>query len=433
MRNYFQFDKHATSYRQEILAGFTTFLTMAYIIIVNPAILEAAGIPRGPSMTATILSAAFGTLIMGFYAKRPFAIAPYMGENAFIAYTVVKGLGYSWQTALGAIFIAGVIFTILTVLKIRSWLADAIPTSLKFSFAVGIGLFLTFIGLNETGIVACGVSGAPVCLGNVTTTQAVIAITGFMIIAWLMVKRFHGAIVIGIFAATILSFAVGASPVPKELVSLPPNLAPILMQMDIAGALTPKAFPVVLIIFVMAFVDTVGTLVGLSARAGLLDEKGNLPEIEKPMLADALANLIAPTLGTTTTGAYIESAAGIEAGGRTGFTSVVVALLFLLSLFFSPIATAVPPHAYGAALVIIGIFMIEPITRLDFSDYTELIPAFLTIVLMSFTYNIGVGMTAGLITYPLLKTISGRGREVPTAMWLLAALSLLFYLFYPYR
>jgi AGZA family xanthine/uracil permease-like MFS transporter len=406
---------------------------MAYIIIVNPAILEAAGIPRGPSMTATILSAAFGTLIMGIYAKRPFAIAPYMGENAFIAYTVVKGLGFPWQTALGAIFIAGVLFTILTVLKIRSWLADAIPTGLKYSFAVGIGLFLAFIGLNETGIVSCGVTGAPVCLGRVATLPVLIAVAGFVIIAWLMVKRVHGAIVIGILCATLLSFITGVSPVPSDLFSLPPDPLPIMMQMDIAGALSPKALPVVLIIFVMAFVDTVGTLVGLSARAGLLDEKGNLPEIEKPMLADALANLIAPALGTTTTGAYIESAAGIEEGGRTGFTSIAIALFFLLSLFLAPIATAVPPHAYGTALIVIGIFMIAPIARLDFNDYTELIPSFLTIALMSFTYNIGVGMTAGLIAYPLLKTITGRVREVPRPMWLLALLSLSFYVFYPYR
>jgi adenine/guanine/hypoxanthine permease len=433
MKNYFQFDRFGTSYRQEAIAGFTTFLTMAYIIIVNPAILEAAGIPRGASMTATILSAAFGTLIMGIYAKRPFAIAPYMGENAFIAFTVVKGLGFPWQTALGAIFIAGVLFTILTVLRIRSWLADAIPQNLKFSFAVGIGLFLAFIGLNETGIVACGVSGAPVCLGRVVSPSVLIAIAGFMIIAWLMVKKVHGAIVIGIICATIVSFLSGVSPVPSELFSPPPDLRPILMQMDIAGALNPKALPIVLIIFVMAFVDTVGTLVGLSARAGLLDEKGNLPEIEKPMLADALANLIAPALGTTTTGAYIESAAGIEEGGRTGFTSLVVAILFLLSLFVAPLATSVPPHAYGTALVIIGIFMIAPITRLNFSDYTELIPAFLTISLMSFTYNIGVGMTAGLITYPILKTITGRVREVPGPLWILAALSLSFYIFYPYH
>ena len=433
MKNYFQFERYGTSYRQETLAGLTTFLTMAYIIIVNPAILEAAGIPKGPSMTATILSAAFGTLIMGIYARRPFAIAPYMGENAFIAFTVVKGLGFPWQTALGAIFIAGVLFTILTVLKIRSWLADAIPSSLKYSFAVGIGLFLAFIGLNETGIVACGVPGAPVCLGRVITPTVLIAITGFLVTAWLIVIRVHGAIIIGILCSTVISFMAGVSSLPREIVSLPPNPLPILMQMDIMGALSPKALPVVLIIFVMAFVDTVGTLVGLSARAGLLDENGNLPEIEKPMLADALANLIAPALGTTTTGAYIESAAGIEEGGRTGFTSIVVALFFLLSLFFAPLATAVPPHAYGTALVIIGIFMIAPIARLDFSNYTELIPAFLTIALMSFTYNIGVGMTAGLITYPLLKTITGRFREVPRPMWLLAALSLSFYIFYPYR
>jgi len=433
MKNYFQFERYGTSYRQETLAGLTTFLTMAYIIIVNPAILEAAGIPKGPSMTATILSAAFGTLIMGIYARRPFAIAPYMGENAFIAFTVVKGLGFPWQTALGAIFIAGILFTILTVLKIRSWLADAIPSSLKYSFAVGIGLFLAFIGLNETGIVACGVPGAPVCLGRMITPPVLIAITGFLVIAWLIVKRVHGAIIIGILCSTVISIMAGVSSLPREIVSLPPNPLPILMQMDIMGALSPKALPVVLIIFVMAFVDTVGTLVGLSARAGLLDENGNLPEIEKPMLADALANLIAPALGTTTTGAYIESAAGIEEGGRTGFTSIVVALFFLLSLFFAPLATAVPPHAYGTALVIIGIFMIAPIARLDFSDYTELIPAFLTIALMSFTYNIGVGMTAGLITYPLLKTITGRFRQVPRPMWLLAALSLSFYIFYPYR
>jgi len=213
---------------------------------------------------------------------------------------------------------------------------------------------------------------------------------------------------------------------------LPPDPSPILFKLDLRGALSVSFFPVVLTVFVMAFVDTVGTLIGLSARAGLLDEKGNLPDIEKPMLADALATVVAPLMGTTTTGAFIESAAGIEEGGKTGFTSLVVAFLFLLSLFFAPLVTAVPPHAYGAVLIILGVFMIGPITRIDFGDYTELIPAFLTIVLMSFTYNIGVGMTAGLIAYPLLKTLSGRFREVPRGMWILAALSVSFYVFYPY-
>lgn len=433
MKNFFEFGKHNTNYKKETLAGITTFLTMAYIIVVNPVILEVAGIPKGPSMTATILAAAFGSLLMGVYANRPFALAPYMGENAFIAFTVVKTLGYSWQTALGAIFIAGILFTVLTVTKVRGWLADTLPQSLKCSFAVGIGLFLTFIGLNATGIVVPGVPGAPVALGRLTGPAVLLGISGFLLIAWLMIRRTRGAIIIGVLAITVLSFLFGVAPAPDRIMSLPPSVGPIFLQMDIAGALDPKNLPIAFIIFIMAFVDTVGTLIGLSARGGFLDEKGNLPRIERPMLADALANLAAPALGTTTTGAYIESAAGIEEGGRTGFSSVVVAGLFLLALFFAPLLTVVPPHAYGPALIVIGIFMLAPITSIDFKDYTELIPAFVTIVLMIFTYNIGVGMTAGLLTYPVLKTMSGRVREVRAGMWVFAAISLLFYLLYPYR
>ena len=397
------------------------------------AILEAAGIPRAASVTATIISAAFGTLLMGVYAKRPFAIAPYMGENAFIVFTVVKGMGFSWQTALGAIFLAGVLFTVLTVFKVRSWLANAIPMSLKHSFAVGIGLFLTFIGLNEIGVVSLGVPGAPVALGSLSHATTLLAIVGFMVTAWMLVKRVTGALIIGILATTALSFATGVTPLPHAVVSMPPSLTPIFAQLDIAGALTLKALPVVVIVFVMAFVDTIGTLIGLSSRAGLLDANGNLPEIEKPMLADALANLVAPVLGTTTCGAYVESAVGIAEGGRTGFTAIVVALLFLCSLFLSPLLTAIPTHASGVAMVSIGILMISPITKLDFNDYTELVPAFLTIVLMSFTYNVGVGMTTGLLVYPLLKLMTGRVREVPPALWVLAAMSALFFVVYPYR
>ncbi len=433
MKTYFEFAKHNTDYKKETVAGITTFLTMAYIVVVNPAILSAAGIPKGPSMTATILAAAFGSLLMGVYAKRPFALAPYMGENAFIAFTVVKALGYPWQTALGAIFVAGVLFTLLTVTKVRGWLASTLPQSLKYSFGVGIGLFLTFIGLNEIGFVAIGVPGAPVTLGRITQPTTLLALFGFLLIAWLMIRRVRGAVIIGVLAITLLSFLFRITPIPDSFVSMPPSIGPIFLQLDIPGAFSPKNLPIAFIIFIMAFVDTVGTLIGLSARGGFLDKNGNLPEIEKPMLADAVANLAAPALGTTTTGVYIESAAGIEEGGRTGFTSVVVAALFLLALFFAPLLTVVPPHAYGAALIIIGIFMINPITRINFSDYTELIPAFLTIVLMIFTFNIGVGMTAGLLMYPVLKVLAGRVREVNAGMWVFAALSLLFYIFYPYR
>ena len=431
MHTYFEFKRHKTSYRQEMLAGVTTFLTMAYIIIVNPAILENAGIPRGPSVTATILAAVFGTTVMALWARRPFAIAPYMSENAFIAFVVVKVMGYTWQVALGAVFIAGVLFALLTLFKVRKWLAESIPMSLKASFAVGIGLFLTFIGLNETGLVVLGVPGAPVRLGNIAQPSVLLAVAGFMLVIVLLARKVPGALVIGIIATTIGSILLGITPLPSSIVSLPPSLEPIMFKLDIAGALTPQFFPVVMVIFIMAFLDTIGTLIGLSMRAALLDEYGNLPEIERPMLADALATIAAPLLGTSTTGAYIESAAGIEEGGRTGFSALVVAALFALSLFFAPLFTIVPPHAYGIALIVIGSFMINPITQIDFNDLTELIPAFLTIVLMIFTYNIGVGMTSGMITYVLLKVCTGRGNELKAGMWVMAALSVSLFVFLP--
>lgn len=431
MKQYFQFERYNTSYRQETLAGVTTFLTMAYIIVVNPAILAVAGIPKEAQVTATILAAVIGCLVMAFWAKRPFAIAPYMSENAFVAFVVVKGMGYSWQVALGAVFWAGLAFLLLTLFKVRSWLAESIPLSLKASFAVGIGLFLTFIGLNEVGLVVLGVPGAPVRLGNIAQPTVLLAMGGFLLTAVLFARRVNGALLYGIGITTLTSVLLGITPLPDRLVSLPPSLAPILLKLDIAGTLQPGIFPVVLVIFMMAFLDTIGTLLGLSMRADLLDKDGNLPEIERPMLADAVATTIAPLLGTTTTGAYIESATGIAAGGRTGFTALVVGGLFALSLFFAPLFTMVPAHAYGIALIAIGALMIQPVTRLDFDDFSELIPAFLTIALMIFTYNIGVGMTAGLLSYPLIKLCTGRVREVSGGMWVLALLSLTFFIFMP--
>ena len=431
MKDFFQFDRYNTSYRQEIVAGVTTFLTMAYIIVVNPSILAVAGIPKEAQVTATILAAIIGCLVMAFWARRPFAIAPYMSENAFVAFVVVKGMGYSWQIALGAVFWAGVAFLILTLFKVRSWLAESIPMSLKAAFAVGIGLFLTFIGLNEVGLVALGVPGAPVKLGNIAEPRVLMAMGGFLLTVVLMARKVSAALLYGILATTAVSVTLGITRLPASPVSLPPSLEPILLKLDIAGTMQPGIFPIVLVIFMMAFLDTIGTLLGLSMRADLLDKNGNLPEIEKPMLADAVATTIAPLLGTTTTGAYIESAAGIEAGGRTGFTALVVAFLFGLSLFFAPLFTMVPSHAAGIALIVIGSLMIQPITRLDFDDFTELIPAFLTVTLMIFTYNIGVGMTAGLLSYPLIKLLTGRINEVKPGVWVLALLSLTFFIFMP--
>ncbi len=433
LSKFFQLEKLGTDIRTEVIAGITTFMTMAYIIVVNPKILEFAGIPFGPSVVATVLSAFFGTLIMGVYAKRPLAIAPYMGENAFIAFTVVKVLGYSWQTAIGAIFIGGVLFSLLTIFKMRSWLANAIPQSLKYSFAVGIGLFLTFIGLNETGIVTVGIKDAPVKVGALTTLPVLLAIFGFLLICILMIRKVKGAILLGIITTTLLSFPLGVSKVPDKLFSMPPSLAPIFLQLDIVGALSWGFFAVILTVFVMDFVDTMGTLLGVSYRAGLLDKNGNLPEIEKPMLADALATIVGALLGTTTCGTYIESAAGIEEGGKSGLTACVTALLFLVALFFVPFFTAVPSAAYGPALIIVGVFMLEPIARINFKDLTEFIPAFCVIVLMSFTYNLGIGMTAGFVMYVFLKVVTARSKEVHPGMWILGGLSLLFFIFYPYH
>jgi adenine/guanine/hypoxanthine permease len=428
----FHLREHNTTPARELVAGITTFTTMAYIIVVNPAILKVAGIPPEPSMVATILAAVFGCALMGLYANRPFAIAPYMGENAFIAFTVCQLLGFRWQTALGAIFLAGCVFILLTVLKVRTWIVESIPTSLRYSFAVGIGLFLTFIGLNQTGIVAVGVPGAPVHTGALTSAPVLVAIFGFLLMSLLIIRKFPGAILVAIIATAFIAFIFKVAAWPQHFISMPPSVRPILGQLDIRGALSWKAFPIALTIFIMAFVDTMGTLIGLSARAGFLDNNGNLPQIDKPMLVDAFATTFSPLVGTTTSGAFVESATGIEAGGRTGLTSLVVAFGFLVALFFAPFVAAIPAQAYGPALILVGLFMLAPITRIDFTDYTESIPAFAVVSLMCFTFNIAVGITAGFILYPFCKLVSGQARQIKAGLWLLTALSLLFFVFYPY-
>jgi AGZA family xanthine/uracil permease-like MFS transporter len=428
----FNFRKYNTTISQEILAGVTTFCTMAYIIVVNPKILEVAGMPFGASMVATILTAFFGCMAMGLYANRPFAIAPYMGANAFIAFTVVKILGFTWQQALGAVFISGVLFTLLTLFKLRSWLANAIPECLKIAFSVGIGLFLTFIGLNQAGIVVLGVPGAPVKIGNITSPQVLLAILGFLIMSVLMVKKVKGSILLSILFITFLSFVFNLNPLPKHFFSLPPSLADTFFKLDIKGALTISFFPVILTLLIMDFVDTMGTLIGVAYLGGFLDEKGELPEIEKPMLCDACSTVFASIVGTTTAGAYIESATGIEAGGKTGFASIITGALFLLSLFFAPILSKIPAYAYGPALIMVGVLMFSPVSQLNFKDLSEIIPSFMTIVLICFTYDIGIGITAGFIVYVFVKIVSGKIKDISSGMWVLSMLSLIFYIFNPH-
>ncbi len=436
----FKLQSFNTDIKTEVLAGITTFLTMSYIIVVNPGILSAAGIPKEPSMVATIIASVIGCLIMAFYANRPIAIAPYMGENAFIAFTVVLGLQKSWQAGITCVFIGGILFMVITAFKLRSWLARAVPTNLKFAFVVGIGLFLTFIGLMDTGIVVKHPApDVPVTVGNLASAQVLLAIFSFLLMAVLMMRKIKGAIIIGILATTLLAFAGKAAGwnlpdvhMPTGLFALPPSVAPIAFQFRFAEVLTMGFVPILLTVFLMDFVDTMGTLIGVSARAGFLDDEGNLPDIEKPMMADAVATVVGACVGTTTTGSYIESAAGIEEGGRTGLTTLTTAVLFALALFFTPILTAIPKCAYGPALIIVGILMIESVTRIDFKDMTELVPSFATIVLMSFSYNLGIGITAGFVLYPLLKILAGRTGQVNTGTWVLGIISILFYILYPY-
>ncbi|HET7434063.1 MAG TPA: NCS2 family permease [Thermoanaerobaculia bacterium] len=428
----FRIAERGSTVRAEVMGGITTFVSMAYIIVVNPAILSFAGIPQGPSTVATILTAVFGTLLMGLYANRPIAVAPYMGENAFIAFGLAA-FGIAWQQRLGAVFVSGILFLIITVLGVRTWLARSISQSLKHSFAAGIGLFLTFIGLFETGIVKSA-QAVPVQLGDVRTRAVLLAVLGFVIIAVLLYRRVPGAILIGIVLTALAGQLLGVGKAPKAVVALPftgaYDLAPIAFQLDIASVLRVSFLPILLTLFLMSLLDTLGTLVGLGAAADMLDEKGEFPEIEKPMLVDALSCIFGGLIGTSTSGAYIESSTGIREGARTGLASVITASLFALALFFIPLFEPLQSlqYAYAPALLVVGMLMLGSIAKIDFDDFTELVPAFATIVVMVFTFNIANGLTAGLILYPVMKVLTGRWREVRAGTVALAALCAVYYM-----
>ena len=448
----FDIASRGSSVRREVLGGVTTFVTMAYIIVVNPAILSAAGIPVGPSTSATILAAAFGSLLMGLYANRPIAVAPYMGENAFIAFGLVA-LGATWQQRLGSVFVAGIVFLLLTVFQVRSKLANAISPNLKHSFAAGIGLFLAFIGLYETGIVTSGAAGLPAAalipagqallrapdvplkIGAFRDPQVLLAIAGFVLIAGLMMRRLPGAILVGMAAIATAGYAMGFASAPASVAAMPftgeYSLAPIALHLDIPGVLRLSFLPVLLTLVLMSFLDTLGTLVGVGAAGNMLDEHGNFPQVEKPMLVDALACVFASLVGTSTSGAYIESATGIREGARTGLASIVTGALFLAALFFLPLVGPLQQsrYAYGPALVAVGMLMVGSVRKIDFDDLTEALPAFACIVLMVFTYNIANGLTAGLVLYPVAKIVAGRARDLNWGSVVLAVLCLAYYLF----
>jgi AGZA family xanthine/uracil permease-like MFS transporter len=430
----FRLSERGTSVRVELLGGATTFATMAYIVVVNPAILSFAGIPAGPSTVATILAAVFGTLLMGLYANRPIAVAPYMGENAFVAFGLAA-IGATWPQMLGAVFVSGLVFLAITLLGVRAWLAEAISPSLKHAFAVGIGLFLALIGLYETGIVASGAGGVPLKIGNLRDPRVLLAVLGFLVIVVLLQRRVRGALLLGIAVTAAIGAVAGHGEAPKAVFAVPftgdLSLAPLFLQMDVAGVLRFAFLPALLTLVIMGLLDTLGTLVGLGAAGGLLDEKGRFPQIEKPMAVDAVTCVFAGIVGTTTSGAYIESATGIREGARTGLAAVTTAALFAFTLFFVPLLEPLQRlhYAYAPALVAVGLLMTASARHVDFDDLTELVPAFATIVMMVFTYNIGNGLTAGLLLYPVVKVAAGRAREVKGGGWALAAIAAVYFVF----
>lgn len=424
----FSIRERGSTIRTEVVGGITTFVSMAYIIVVNPAILAAAQIPIGPSTVATILTALFGTLLMGLYANRPIAVAPYMGENAFIAFGLAA-FGITWQQRLGAVFVSGLIFLIITLLGIRRWLADAVSPSMKHSFAAGIGLFLTFIGLFEAGIVKPA-QAVPVQLGDIRSAPVLLALFGFVLIGALMVRRVPGAILIGIVVTAVIGALLGQGELPKRVIDLPYDVSPIAFELDVVSILRLSFLPILLTLFLMSLFDTLGTLLALDSVTEGIDREGK-GDLQKPMLVDALACVFSGLVGTSTSGAYIESSTGIREGARTGLASVVTAALFGLSLFFIPLLEPMQSlqYAYAPALMVVGMLMLNAITRIDFDDLTELVPAFTTVIVMVFTFNIANGLTAGLVLYPIMKVLAGRARELRAGTLVLAALCALYYLF----
>lgn len=425
----FKLSEHKTDAKTEILAGITTFMTMGYILAVNPSILSETGMDWGGIFTATAVSAIVATLIMAFYANYPFALAPGMGLNAFFAITVVGIMGKSWQFALTAVFLEGIIFIILSFFKVREAIFDAIPMNLKKAVSVGIGLFIALIGFSNSGIIQTG-AGTILDLGPITTAGPLLTLIGLIIMGVLLAKNVRGALLIGIILTTIIGIPMGVTKLPEGMwVQLPPSVADVAFQFEWSQIFT---WEMLLVVFTFLFVDvfdTVGTLIGVASKADMLDEEGKLEKASEALLADAVGTVAGACLGTSTVTTYVESASGVADGGRTGLTALSTACMFFLALFLSPIFGMIPGEATAPALILVGLFMMSPIKEIDLEDFTEAIPAFLTIVMMPFAYSIAQGIVFGMVSYVLLKVLSGRRKEVSGVMYVLAVLFILSHIF----
>ncbi|MFA1561712.1 NCS2 family permease [Aliivibrio fischeri] len=423
----FQLKANGTTVRTEVIAGITTFLTMAYVIFVNPAILADAGMDKGAVFVATCIAAAIGCFIMGFVANFPIAQAPGMGLNAFFTYTVVLGMGHTWQVALAAVFMSGVLFILLSLFKIRELIINSIPLSLRTGISAGIGLFLAFIALKNSGIVVDN-PATLVSMGHINSFPAVMGALAFFLTIALVHRGYKAAVMIAILAVTALALLLGDVQY-AGVMSMPPSIAPTFLQLDFSSAFELSMLTVVFAFLFVDLFDTAGTLVGVSQKAGIMDKDGNIPRLNKALLADSTATSVGALLGTSNTTSYIESVAGVAAGGRTGLTAVVVGILFLLALFFAPLAGMVPAYATAGALFYVAILMMSGLVSIDWRDLTEAAPVVVVCLLMPLTFSIADGISLGFISYAAIKLLSGKGREVHISVWVLAALFTLKFIF----
>ena len=428
MEKFFKLKENNTDAKTEFIAGLTTFMTMAYILIVNPSILSAAGMDQGAVFTATALSAVIATLIMGLYAKLPFAQAPGMGLNAFFAYTIVIQMGYSFEFALTAVLLEGIIFILLTIFNVREAIVDSIPKGIKNAISVGIGLLIALIGLEGAGIVVHTDGGTIVSLGNIVSGSGLLAIIGLLITSVLIAKNVKGALFIGMIITAIIGIPMGITPMPSKIISMPPSIAPTFFKFDFHNIFSLDMVIALFTLLFMDMFDTIGTLVGVATKAKMLNKDGKVPNIKKALFSDAVGTTLGACLGTSTVSTFVESASGVAEGGRTGLTAVSTAFMFFLALFFAPLFAVITPAVTASALVLVGLFMIEPIKEIDLHDFTEAIPAFLTIIMMPFAYSISDGIVFGVISYIILKLFTGKRKEISLTTVILGLVFLLKFL-----
>ncbi|MEJ2041900.1 MAG: NCS2 family permease [Reinekea sp.] len=425
LEKFFKLKEHGTDVRTEVLAGISTFLTMAYIIAVNPGILSATGMPFDAVFVATCIAAAIGTAVMGLWANYPVALAPGMGLNAFFTFGVVLGMGQSWQVALGCVFWSGIIFFLLSAFKVREWIINAIPAAMKTGISVGIGLFLAIIGLHNSGVIV-GNEATLVTLGDISSLPVILTFVGFVLITALHARGVVGSVIIGMAVVTIIGAFFGLVEY-QGVVKAPTGLGATIFQLDIFGALEAGLYAVIFSFLFVDLFDTSGTLVAVAQKGNLMDKHGKLPRLGKALMADSTATIAGAVLGTSTTTSYIESGAGIAVGGRTGLTAMTTSILFVLALFFSPLAQMIPTFATSAALIFVAVLMVSSIANIHWDDLTESAPVVVTAVMMPLTYSIAEGIAIGFITYAAIKLASGKFKEVNVSVYVIAALALLKY------